>query len=209
MQDTVKHGLNHLLLPTYTVDRHFLARISKVYFHWAPYCAGSSSSNLAVGAGIDEALDDQEHENRLMGGGRQTVIVTAFGIWDAAHGTCDEAALNACSDVVRRLTELGQTPTTNEMAVNKDARPPVAFLLQNNRFLPGPEQEFLNDLHQVQREIVDSAEGEVYLVHDTESVFDRMSCALIGGGPHFHDPVKLVEGKMLWDLIALVDGALA
>lgn len=209
MKKNVKYGVNHVLPPAYTIDRHFLARISKVNFHWAPYCAGNSSSYLAVGAGIDEALDDQEHENRLMGGRRQTVIVTAFGIWDAKHGTCDEAALNACSDVVRKLTKLGQTPTTNETGVKKDARPPAAFLFQNNRFLPGPKQDFLNDLHQVQREIVDSAEGEVYIVHDTESVFDRMSCALIGGGPHFHDPVKLVEGKMLWDLIALVDSALA
>lgn len=189
-----------------TVDGHFHLRTAQVKLHWAPLCRGSRRAP-AVGVGIDEVLDDQEHENRL-DGGRRAIIVTVFGVWDADHGTRDEAALNACSDVVRRLTRLGQTPTTSETAVNNDARPPVVFLLQNNPFLSGPKQDFMNDFHQVQREIVDSGEeNEVYIVHDRESVFDRLSGYRMSESIHFVDPVKLIEGKMLWGLIALIDGA--
>lgn len=174
-------------------------------FHWAPYCA-RSAQQPSVGVGLDEVLNDQE--NRL-DGGRRAIIVTAFGVWDAVHGTGDMAALKACSSVTTRLTKVARSTTTiEETAVNKDVSPPMVFLLQNDPFLPGSEPDhFLNELHQVQRDVIESSEGgAMYLVRDRDSVFERMRCFRMGEGIHFNDPVKLVEGKMLWDLIALVAG---
>lgn len=175
-------------------------------FHWAPYCKGSQEEPSASG-GIDEVMDDQEQENRL-GGGRRAIIVTAFGVWDAVHGTCDESALSACADVVAKLANVTQFPTTGTGAVvNNDAFPPVVFLLQNNPFLPDSKEDaFLNKLHQVQRQAVQNNEDGVHIVRDRDSVYKRMSCYRMTDTIHFWDPVKLVEGKMLWDLIALAAG---
>ncbi|CBJ32754.1 expressed unknown protein [Ectocarpus siliculosus] len=168
----------------------------QVNFHWAPYCRQVKNESL------HEIMD-----NQALDGGRRAIIVTAFGVWDSSHGGGDEAALGVCADAVRSLVQVAQPPPAGSTtAENIAASPPLVFLLQNNPFLPGSEQDlFLRDLHQIQREIVDSGEQEaVYLVHDRESIFNRLSCYRMSESIHFNDPVKLVEGKMLWDLIELV-----
>lgn len=160
-------------------------------------------------AGISEVLDDHKQEYR-MGGGRQAIILTAFGVWDAVHGTRNQTAVRHCSETVTRLLKVTQTPTNiREPAARDDAPPPTVFLLQNNPFLPGSDQQhFLDELHGVQRQIVENdKDGGVYIVNDEGSIFSAMSCLRMNGSIHFTDPVKLVEGKMLWDLIALVAGA--
>lgn len=148
-------------------------------------------------------MHDQEQENRL-DGGRRAILFSAFGVWDAARGTCDGAALSACTDVVAKLAHVTQVSAV----ANNDSSPPMVFLLQNNPFLPGSKQDaFLNELHQIQREVVEnSQEDGVYIVRDRDSVYKPMSCYRLFDTIHFDDPVKLVEAKLLWDLIALVDG---
>ena len=180
----------------------------KVNFHWAPFCS-EGAREPGIGAGIEEVLDDQQQENRL-GGGRQAIVLTAFGVWDAVHGTGDQTALRDCSDVVTKISKVAQTPTNiQERTAGNDGPPPIVFLLQNNPFLPGSKEDiFLNDLHHAQREFVEHREDSgIYRVYDRDSIFKRMSCFRLGETIHFRNPVKLVEGKMLWDLIALVAGA--
>lgn len=45
----------------------------------------------------------------------------------------------------------------------------------------------------------------VFLVDDSASLYRKLSCYRITPSSHYHEPVKIVEGKMLWDLFALVD----
>lgn len=45
----------------------------------------------------------------------------------------------------------------------------------------------------------------VYLVDSSLSLYKRLSCYQTGSSSHYYEPVKLMEGKMLWDLFALVD----
>lgn len=52
---------------------------------------------------------------------------------------------------------------------------------------------------------VDDEGAGVFLVDDSESLFRRLSCYRIEPSSHYHEPVKIVEGKVLWDLIALAD----
>lgn len=96
-----------------------------------------------------------------------------------------------------------------------DPTPPLVFLMQNNRYPPNsPEDNYLEDLRRIQRREVqeweageghENAEGGIYLVDDSVSLFRNLSCYRESNPIHFHEPVKLVEGKMLWDLLALVE----
>lgn len=90
--------------------------------------------------------------------------------------------------------------------------PPLFFLLQNNRYPPDSmEDAFLEDLHRVQRQEVEEWEESrgagtgIFLVNDSVSLYGNLSCYRNANPIHFYEPVKLVEGKMLWDLLALVD----
>lgn len=51
----------------------------------------------------------------------------------------------------------------------------------------------------------DDARGRVFLVENSASLYDRLSCYQQKPESHYLEPVKLVEAKMLWDLFALVD----
>ncbi|CAN0157487.1 unnamed protein product [Ectocarpus sp. 6 AP-2014] len=96
-----------------------------------------------------------------------------------------------------------------------DPTPPLVFLMQNNRYPPNsPEDNYLEELRRIQRGEVqeweagegnEDAEGGIYLVDDSVSLFRNLSCYRESNPIHFHEPVKLVEGKMLWDLLALVE----
>ncbi|CAN0499672.1 unnamed protein product, partial [Ectocarpus sp. 12 AP-2014] len=111
--------------------------------------------------------------------------------------------------------------------------PPLVFLLQNNPFNPGSEQDyFLQQLHRIQEQVIDEAAaeqatakqgceqqqdceqqqrggggggggGRVFLLRDRDSLYSSMSCYRIDRSIHFHEPVKLVEGKMLWHLVEI------
>jgi len=142
-------------------------------------------------------------------GGKRKIIVTAFGVWDATRGSRDDAALRSCREAVESLV---QASSQDEYSVGNSTSLPLVFLLQNNPFLPdSTEDRFQVEVQQIQREVLDKGEdpsgGNIYLIHDRESIFSKMSCYRMGDSIHFWDPVKLVEGKMLWDLIALVAGA--
>lgn len=53
---------------------------------------------------------------------------------------------------------------------------------------------------------VDNDDGAgVFLVDDSMSLFRKFFCYRIVPSGHYHEPIKIVEGKVLWDLIALVD----
>ncbi|CAM9606498.1 unnamed protein product, partial [Ectocarpus fasciculatus] len=96
-----------------------------------------------------------------------------------------------------------------------DPTPPLIFLMQNNRYPPNSrEDNYLEDLRRMQRQEVqeweagegnEDADGGIYLVDDSVSLFRNLSCYRENNPIHFHEPVKLVEGKMLWDLLALVE----
>ncbi|CAM9867121.1 unnamed protein product [Pylaiella littoralis] len=51
----------------------------------------------------------------------------------------------------------------------------------------------------------DDAREGVFIVEDSVSLYGKLRCYQETLGSHFHEPVKLVEAKMLWDLFALVD----
>ncbi|CAM9934009.1 unnamed protein product [Ectocarpus fasciculatus] len=109
------------------------------------------------------------------------------------------------------------TWTGNDGASSSDDKglPPLVFLLQNNRYLPGSDKDrFLEEVHDIQdrvvREAADATAGGgedagVFVLNDRESLYKPMSCYRIGDSIHVWEPVKLVEGYMLWHLLALVD----
>lgn len=89
---------------------------------------------------------------------------------------------------------------------------PLFFLLQNNRYPPDSVEDiFLEDLHRIQRQEVEAwedrggADNGLFLVNDSVSLYGNLSCYRNANPIHFYEPVKLVEGKMLWDLLALLD----
>lgn len=136
---------------------------------------------------------------------KRIIFVTAFGVWDAGH-VQRKAAFSGCTEVVKWLVQ-------EEPYYGSDASslppPPVVFLLQNNPYEPGSgHDDFLKQLHQIQREIVESdreeSHAEVYLVDDRDSLYENMLCYRRKQEVHFVEPVKLIEAKMLWDLTALV-----
>ena len=45
---------------------------------------------------------------------------------------------------------------------------------------------------------------EIFVVNCSVSLYGNLSCFCNVNPIHFHEPVKLVEGKMLLDLLALV-----
>lgn len=47
--------------------------------------------------------------------------------------------------------------------------------------------------------------GGVFVVDNSVSLYSRLACYRIDTSVHYYEPVKLVEAKMLWDLISLVD----
>lgn len=195
-----------LPLPTYVCT----LKLAKAWFHWAPYCSGTEL-HPSVTTPFEDVISKQE-ENASEGD-KRIVFITAFGVWDASHGGGDAAAFRNCTEAVKWLVEEAPFPSTGvDLAGDNDEfSPPVLFLLQNNPFLPGSEEDsFLEELHQVQREVVENggegSQAELYLVHDRGSLYESMTCYRIKEEVHFHEPVKLVEGKMLWDLVALAVG---
>lgn len=48
-------------------------------------------------------------------------------------------------------------------------------------------------------------DGGIFLVDNSVSLYKKLWCYRIDPSSHYHEPVKLVEAKMLWNLIALVD----
>lgn len=57
-------------------------------------------------------------------------------------------------------------------------------------------------------DVDEEGEGDgagVFLVDDNESLYGKLACFRIDPSSHYHEPVKIVEGKVLWDLIALAD----
>ncbi|CAB1120147.1 unnamed protein product [Ectocarpus sp. CCAP 1310/34] len=94
---------------------------------------------------------------------------------------------------------------------------PLLFLMQNNRYPPGSvENAFQEDLHRIQRQAVgeweasegskgDDGERGLFLVDDSVGLYGNLSCYRSANPIHFDEPVKLMEGKMLWDLLVLVD----
>lgn len=89
---------------------------------------------------------------------------------------------------------------------------PLVFLLQNNRYPPDSfEDVFLEDVQRIQRQSVQvweerrGGDGGLFLVNDSVSLYGNLSCYRNANPIHFYEPVKLVEGKMLWNLLALVD----
>eukprot|EP00752_Nemacystus_decipiens_P018643 g16716.t1 len=201
-------GSTHRL---YHEDRNLSSGSLQVSFHWAPYCSEGHGFPI-VSTPFKEVMSKQEEDKETIGD-RRAVFVTAFGIWDAEHLGGDASAFSNCTEAVRWLVQTAPySDTSAESDGGKDASsppPPLVFLLQDNTFLPGSEEDaFLKQLHQVQREVVESdreeSHAEVYLVHDRDSLYETMSCYRRAEEVHFLEPVKLVEGKMLWDLIALV-----
>lgn len=186
------------------------------------------------------------------GSTKRTVIVTAFGLHDAAKphlyidpvqsssGEQEEVidlvdrnratALASCRDVTADLVRA---------AKGGSSPPPLVFLLRNNDFLPGSaNQEFLDNVHRIQLEEIENrrigsasqrtgnnithddfalfgsgrettydnnTEGEIFLVDNSVSLYGKLACYRKETSVHYHEPVKLVEAKMLWDLIFLVD----
>ncbi|CAN0153085.1 unnamed protein product, partial [Scytosiphon promiscuus] len=98
-----------------------------------------------------------------------------------------------------------------------DEPPPLVFLLQNNGYFNDPndfQQAFLEEVHRIQRHEVglgieqeerDLEPKSVFLVDSSMSLFKQLACYRMDPSSHYHEPAKLVEGKMLWDLFALVD----
>ncbi|CAM9098579.1 unnamed protein product [Ectocarpus sp. 4 AP-2014] len=94
---------------------------------------------------------------------------------------------------------------------------PLLFLMQNNRYPPGSvEDAFQEDLHRIQRQAVgeweasegsrgDGGERGLFLVDDRVGLYGNLFCYRDANPIHFDEPVKLMEGKMLWDLLVLVD----
>ncbi|CAM9139860.1 unnamed protein product [Ectocarpus sp. 12 AP-2014] len=94
---------------------------------------------------------------------------------------------------------------------------PLLFLMQNNRYPPGSvENAFQEDLRTIQRQAVgeweasegskgDGGERGLFLVDDSVGLYGNLSCYRDANPIHFNEPVKLMEGKMLWDLLVLVD----
>lgn len=118
----------------------------------------------------------------------------------------DRHASDICGDSVAAVGEDG----ANEVPAPSS---PLFFLMQNNRYPPGSvEDMFLEDLHRIQRQEVEGwergcgADRGLFLVNDSVSLYGNLSCYRNANPIHFYEPVKLVEGKMLWDLLALVDG---
>lgn len=138
---------------------------------------------------------------------KRIIFVTAFGVWDVGHVE-RKAAFGNCTEVVEWLVQ--ETPYLDSRAASPRPPPPVVFLMQNNPYPPGAGNDnFLKNLHQVQREVVESkrekSHAEVYLVDNRDSLYENMLCYRRSPKEiHFVEPVKLIEGKMLWDLIALV-----
>ncbi|CAM9180192.1 unnamed protein product [Ectocarpus sp. 8 AP-2014] len=101
------------------------------------------------------------------------------------------------------------------LSIDDEGLPPLVFLLQNNRYLPGSKKDrFLEHLHDVQERVVRQAakatarhgdNAGVFVLDDRDCLYKRMSCYRIRDSIHFYEPVKLVEGYMLWHLLALVD----
>eukprot|EP00903_Cladosiphon_okamuranus_P012395 g11617.t1 len=198
-------GSNHIL---YHEDRNLSSGILQAWFHWAPYCV-MTEQHPSVTTPFKDIISKQEEEKENKGD-KRTIFVTAFGIWDIVHRGGDTAA---CAEVIQWLVEEAPFSSAGAYLAEDDdeVSPPVLFLLQNNPFLPGSEEDsVLEELHQVQREVVENhgegSQAELYLVHDRESLYDSMMCYRIEEEIHFQEPVKLIEGKMLWDLVALVVG---
>lgn len=104
--------------------------------------------------------------------------------------------------------------------------PPLVFVLQSNPFAPSDTRDaWLSQLHREQNdEVWGGAEGAgaakevegkgkeeeggvgggLLLVDDRDSLYGTMPCHR-ADDIHFFEPVKLVEGKMLWHLLALAD----
>ncbi|CAM9239385.1 unnamed protein product [Hapterophycus canaliculatus] len=105
---------------------------------------------------------------------------------------------------------------TDEVLAREEGPPPLVFLLQNNGYFNDPDdfqQGFLDEVHRMQRqevrlgksEVADETGEGVFLVDSSVSLFKRLACYRIDPSSHYHEPTKLVEGKMLWNLFALVD----
>lgn len=158
-----------------------------------------------------------EEEQSPGGGGRQRRNLLAG---DGPH----EATEQPAEGIPHMNVSGGSVGVGNEDAPGASSPPaapgpvpPLLFLMQSNIYPPGSvEDTFQEDLRRIQRQVVgewEASEGSeggggetgLLLVDDSVSLYGNLSCYRDDNPIHFHEPVKLVEGKMLWDLLVLVD----
>lgn len=160
----------------------------------------------------------QAEEEQSPGGGRRQLpnLVARDGLHEATE--------QQAADTPPRNVSSGSVETENEDPLGASAPPaasgplpPLLFLMQNNRYPPGSvEDMFQEDLSRIQKqtvgewEVSEGSEGGsgqrgLFLVDDSMGLYGNMSCYRNDNPIHFDEPVKLMEGKMLWDLLVLVD----
>ena len=150
------------------------------------------------------------------------VVIEEDGLRIDSLGACRDTTLElirtAAADPSSKIHgenvgQQGRNVSTDMDTSNEVLAPssPLVFLLQNNRFPSDSAQDlFLEDVQRIQRQEVDAweathtAERGIFVVNDSVSLYGNLSCFRNANPIHFHEPVKLVEGKMLWDLLALV-----
>ncbi|CAM9125765.1 unnamed protein product [Ectocarpus sp. 8 AP-2014] len=159
-------------------------------------------------------------EEQLPGDGRRQLPNVSTKVEVGPHDTSERQAAGIPPNNVRG----GSVGAGNEDTLGASAPPaasgplqPLLFLMQNNRYPPGSmENAFQEDLHRIQRQAVaeweaskgsqgDGGERGLFLVDDNVGLYGNLSCYRNANPIHFDEPVKLMEGKMLWDLLVLVD----
>lgn len=68
-----------------------------------------------------------------------------------------------------------------------------------------PDSGALNAANTSKSELDDEMGAGVFLVDSSVSLFKRLACYRMDPSSHYHEPAKLVEAKMLWNLFSLVD----
>ncbi|CBJ26700.1 expressed unknown protein [Ectocarpus siliculosus] len=160
-------------------------------------------------------------EEQSPGDGRRQLPNVSTKVEVGPHETSEKQAAGIPPHNVRG----GSVGAGNEDTLLGASAPPAAsgplqpllFLMQNNRYPPGSvENAFQEDLHIIQRQVVgeweasegskgDGGERGLFLVDNSVGLYGNLSCYRNANPIHFDEPVKLMEGKMLWDLLVLVD----
>lgn len=149
-------------------------------------------------------------------------ILQAQGVRSAGLAACKEAT----AQTVRVAAGNG--------SLNSSPPPFVFILQNNNYTPGSFEQTFLDEVRRLQRQEleisgigdergerdqgeaqpssgcdggdkgVNDVHGRVFFVEDSDSLYGKLGCYQQTPRSQYHEPVKLVEAKMLWDLITLV-----
>ncbi|CAM9871798.1 unnamed protein product [Choristocarpus tenellus] len=116
-------------------------------------------------------------------------------------------AMGQCLNATQQLIDFAQQQS-------KEGLRPIVLLMQGNPFRKGDARgKWMDELHARRLDVLHNGQihfnkgnstGGPYMLEDTACIFKKLECKRTKKSMHFFEPVKMMQAKMLWHIMAII-----